>query len=497
MYRIILLLFIIYIAGSHAQQPVGGKTTHIDSLLELSYQSYARMDINSSIKSAKEALLLSNEVNYSKGKARGNFYIAQALFSLGEYRKAIEYLQSAEIEPHVKDDLILSSEICRVKGRSYGSLQLYDPSIREFQKGLGYINQIKNDFEREYLTSLAFDNLAHSYSVQNMTDSALYYLNRNKELLENTSEDQFFRNRINLYAQLGKAHTKQEEYDVANKYFTEALQLAEINDFPYTSWIYLQWGNMKSQQNLLDSAIIKYHAGLKNLEQTNVRGELPGMYTALRDVYVQKGNNDSAMVYHQKKIAIEEELTEANIKALDMAVHILLEEEKREQLFQSSKARSRGLVIIITIGVIFIVAWMRWRRRFERVENKKLKLQEIIEEKRNTTLDEVINLARQNDTSFLPRFMELFPRFTQHIYQRHPDLSQSSFLFCTYIFLHFSSKEIAECMFIEHKSVQTRKNRLRKQLNLPKNTDLYLYMRWLNEPEDESSDPPAEGPDFF
>lgn len=497
MCRVILLLFIIYIAGSHAQQSVGGKTAYIDSLLELSYQSYAQMDINSSIKGAKEALLLSNEVNYSKGKARGNFYIAQALFSLGEYGRAIEYLQLAEIESHVKDDLILSSEICRVKGRSYGSLQLYDPSIREFQKGLGYINQIKNDFEREYLTSLAFDNLAHSYSLQNMTDSVLHYLNRNKELLENTSEDQFFRSRINLYAQLGKAHTKQEEYDVATKYFTDALHLAEINNFPYTSWIYLQWGNMKSQQNLLDSAIIKYRAGLKNLEQTNLRAELPGMYTALRDVYVQKGNKDSALVYHQKKIAIEEELTEANIKALDMAVQILLDEEKRQLVSQSSKARSMALAIIVLIGIIFIVAWVRWRRRYERVERKKQKLQEAIEEKRDSVLDEVVSLARQNDASFLPRFMELFPLFTKRIYQRHPDLSQSSFQFCTYIFLHFSSKEIAEFMFIEHKSVQTRKNRLRKQLNLPKNTDLYLYMRWLNEPEDESSVPPAEGPDFF
>ncbi len=394
--KLLLLIFIIYIAESRAQQPVGEETVYVDSVLELSYQSYAQMDINSSLTHALEAVSLSDKINYSKGKARGNFYIAQVLSTLGEYGRAIEYLQLAEEEPHVKNDLILSSEICRVKGRSYGSLQLFDPSIREFHKGLGYINHIKTVFEREYLTSLAFDNLVHSYSVQNMPDSVLHYLNKNKELLENTTDDRFFRSRINLYAQLGKAHTKREEYDVATKYFSEALLVAETNNYPYTSWIYLQWGNMKREQSLLDSAIIKYHAGLKNLEQTNLRAELPGMYTALRDVYVQKGNNDSALVYHQKKTAIESELEAANLKALDMAVQILLDEEKRQQLSQSSKARSMALAIIMLIGLIFIVAWVRWRRRYERVERKKQELQEVIEEKRDSVLDEVVALARQN-----------------------------------------------------------------------------------------------------
>ena len=484
------IFFLFIIVESHSQQPGEDKIAYADSLLELSYQGYAQMDLNSSLTYAQKVLSLSKEIDYSKGKAKGNFYIAQVLGSLGEYEKTIEYLQLAEDEPYVANDLILISEICRVKGRTYGSLQLYDLSVREFQKGLRYINRIKTPFERQYLTSLAYENLSHIYSLQNITDSVLHYLNKNEQLLNSMEEKQVFRSLINLYAQLGRAHASRKEYDLATECFAEALKLSEVNNYPYTSCVYLQWGNMMNKQGLPDSAIVKYRAGLNNLKQTKLRSELPDIYAALRDIYILKGNSDSALVYQQKKTAIESELAEVNHRALDKAVQILLKEEKGNQTFQLNRARSTALAIIALIGLLAFGVWLHWRKRYQRAAKKEQELLEAMKESRDSMMDELVELVRKNDSSFLPRFMELFPRFTQHIYQRHPDLSQSSFLFCAYIFLHFSSKEIAECMYIEHKSVQTRKNRLRKQMELPRNTDLYQYMRWLDEPEGASGKSP-------
>ena len=490
MKRILIFFVFIYIITDSRAEKAGDRYAPIDSLLNLSYQSFAQMDIDTSLTHALEAVARSNEVDYSKGKARGNFYIAQVLWSLGEFGKTIEYLELAENEPYVAHDLILMSEICRVKGRAYGSLKLYDLSVREFHKGLQFIHRIDSSFEREYLTSLSYDNLAHSYSLQHVVDSTLHYLNKNKQLLEGTTEERLFRSRINLYAQLGKAYTVMEEYDVATDYFNKALQLTNEYNFPYTSWIYLQWGNMKREQGLLDSAIVKYHAGLDNLRQTNLRVELNGIYSALRDTYIQLENNDSALFYHQKKTAIEAELEEANIKAVNVAIEKLLQEEQRQQKNRLKRTTHIALIIIITVGLLALAVWLRWKKQYQQqVVEKEQELKAVIEEKLDSALDEVVELARENDSLFLPRFMELFPRFTQNIHQLHPDLSRSSFLFCAYVFLHFSSKEIAEFMYIEHKSVQTRKNRLRKQLGLPRNTDLYQYMRELNERDYD--------PDFF
>ena len=102
----IILVFIV--VNAYPQSSTNADTAHIDSLLESSYQSYAHMDINTSLSHALEALALSEEMNYPKGIARGNFYVGQVLSNLGEFGKALEYLSTAESQPGIKDDHILA-----------------------------------------------------------------------------------------------------------------------------------------------------------------------------------------------------------------------------------------------------------------------------------------------------------------------------------------------------------------------------------------------------
>ena len=104
-----------------------------------------------------------------------------------------------------------------------------------------------------------------------------------------------------------------------------------------------------------------------------------------------------------------------------------------------------------------------------------------MEEKLSDATEEVIELAKKNDPAFLIRFNEVYPNFAPVIYERHPNLTHSEYSFCVLLFLHFSSKEIAQILSIEHRSVQTRKNRLRMRLGLPSGTDLYQYLVMINE----------------
>ncbi|WP_142018107.1 helix-turn-helix transcriptional regulator [Chryseobacterium aquifrigidense] len=62
------------------------------------------------------------------------------------------------------------------------------------------------------------------------------------------------------------------------------------------------------------------------------------------------------------------------------------------------------------------------------------------------------------------------------------NLSRSDLAFCALIWLGFSSKEIAQSISMEHRSVQTKKYRIRKKLNLESETDLYRFFRSISEP---------------
>ena len=91
--------------------------------------------------------------------------------------------------------------------------------------------------------------------------------------------------------------------------------------------------------------------------------------------------------------------------------------------------------------------------------------------------EEIRNLAIKNDPLFLDRFRHAYPEFTRKLLQKHPTLLKSDVLLCAMVFLDFSAKEIATYTFLQHRSVQTKKGRLRKKMQLPPTTDLYQYLR--------------------
>lgn len=93
----------------------------------------------------------------------------------------------------------------------------------------------------------------------------------------------------------------------------------------------------------------------------------------------------------------------------------------------------------------------------------------------DNTFEEVKELAIRNDSCFLIRFQELYPSFTENLLKINPKLKNTELIFCAMIKLNFSSKEIANYLTIQHKSVQTRKNRIRSRLNIKSDVDLYLF----------------------
>ena len=120
-----------------------------------------------------------------------------------------------------------------------------------------------------------------------------------------------------------------------------------------------------------------------------------------------------------------------------------------------------------------------------RLQKKKNTLKEQTDALKNHVqtkqLQEVTELAKKNDSSFLLKFKELFPEFIKSLLAINPDLENSELAFCAMLKLRFSSKEIADYTFVQHKSVQQKKYRIRKRLNIPGETDIYDFFENLAE----------------
>ncbi|MCC3217846.1 LuxR C-terminal-related transcriptional regulator, partial [Chryseobacterium sp. X308] len=91
---------------------------------------------------------------------------------------------------------------------------------------------------------------------------------------------------------------------------------------------------------------------------------------------------------------------------------------------------------------------------------------------------ELIQLAKENNPEFLTRFNEYYPHFSEELLKVSP-LKISEIRFCAYIYLNFSTKEIAEYTFTSVRTVQTKKYNLRKKLNIPGDMDIYVWFSKL------------------
>lgn len=103
-------------------------------------------------------------------------------------------------------------------------------------------------------------------------------------------------------------------------------------------------------------------------------------------------------------------------------------------------------------------------------EIKKLQLQ------KNDAFNEIIDLAKSNSPHFWVRFQEIYPEFTKNILQVNPNLKASELAFCAYIYLGFTTKEIASYTFKATKTIENNRYNIRKRLKLSPDEDLKLWL---------------------
>ena len=92
--------------------------------------------------------------------------------------------------------------------------------------------------------------------------------------------------------------------------------------------------------------------------------------------------------------------------------------------------------------------------------------------------DEVMALAKENSPRLLNKFRLVYPDFFNKLSAIQPNLKNSELIFCIYLKLNLTTKEIATYTFVTPKAIQNRKNRLRKKLNIPSKLDIY---KWFND----------------
>lgn len=161
---------------------------------------------------------------------------------------------------------------------------------------------------------------------------------------------------------------------------------------------------------------------------------------------------------------------------------MLNDEEKEKESENISKKNMFFIynIVVLCLIVVLLFAYIRCRKNKGILRQKEFETN-ILKEKLNNSYDCMIELARKNDPDLLNKFQEAYPNFIKKLLAINSNLSKSDLIFCAMIWLGLSSKEIAQYTFVENRSVQNKKHRLRKKLNISSDVDLYLFFKNLSE----------------
>jgi hypothetical protein len=147
-------------------------------------------------------------------------------------------------------------------------------------------------------------------------------------------------------------------------------------------------------------------------------------------------------------------------------------------IFHSLLFTGISIYFIISKERMLIMQYNKSKRADMLIADLKSKLTTENPGNAKPTIEQVINLAMDDDITFVPTFKLLFTDMYDKLMTVNPKITTSEFKFCALLKLGFSTKDISMYNNVTVRSVQTRKSRLRKSFNVPAETDLY---NWIEE----------------
>lgn len=364
-----------------------------------------------------------------------------------------------------------------------------------------------------------------------LLDSSIYCFNKAIDVYK--KQPQYIRDIAYLnaltnasYAHQLKNEIKYEQIniDLIDKYVKEANIVKERNHdieflMNYYQLLFID-AKIKKDDALAEQIFLKAIAELSKQEKLfKFKFE---MNYQLALLYQEQKRYDKATEYLNTSLGFYQKYyNEKNIKT-GQQLHAKFEFEKKEQQLkfeQTRKGLYQNIVIVLIVAVVFFILFFTYRLKYlkqkqmqlqqeneeaillaelKELETKRLQQEAIITNMqinhKNELLDNILNhsiIDKNKVERILNKELKLddnFADFKNELKDIHPDLYKKlqdkanqrltalDLKYCVCIFMRMSSKEIADLLHVEPKTVRMSKYRIKQKLGLSKDEDLTTFI---------------------
>ncbi|WP_164463240.1 transcriptional regulator [Chryseobacterium sp. G0201] len=464
--KVLLSILLFFVFEFKAQSTVN----EIDSMQINTFNRLLRAgNFNGVVVQEREFIEKSKNIDYSKGEIRGYINIANVLNAMKRNQESLKFIEIASMKLSKNEDDGLQAYLHNTYGQNYYSLGLYEHSIKYFDIALEFAKKIKNTKEREKRLYSIYDWKRSSFEFLGMMDSVY------------STEHKCMRSPMPmLYITIAERHYKDHNIDSAEYYINKANNLLFTKQIPLEGKanVLRAFGRLNIEKRNYGKALDYLLNSLKITQKAKLRRRELESYKLIAEAY--KGLNDLDM--ENEYLSKYSKLNDSLQKEKDAAVNTVIEKMLTEQEENEKRAHRNLYYIIFTIifisGIVIYLIYNRYKTRQKLKDDLISQKVEEFKRKLDNTYEELIHLARNSDPSFMNRFKELHPEFYHNLTSKYHNLTLNDMRLCAFIKLNFSNKEIAEYDHISLRTVESKKYRLRKKLNLSGDID---FNKWVME----------------
>ncbi|OPC54715.1 hypothetical protein BAY06_13460 [Elizabethkingia anophelis] len=475
------------------------KITEADKLLQFS-DAYFYKDTSKSMMYAQKARLIAEEIDDSKRKVESYYYIARGLFFFRQLEEGYLYIEKGMNEEVVKKDVFYKALFINLKAIYHGKISLAQKQLEGAQKALDLISSKKN-LNSKLLSSQLYMLMADAYTEMYNDQKAHFYADQSIRSIEKIPEQEYLQAQkiyyCKAYIYFYKAwlYLKQDQSDLAFPFIQKAYNGALKEEQGYMAPFLEIYGDYYQQTKNYSKAIDYYLQAIGNKKKFRQTPEY--VQSKVAAAYNMLGKYDKESLYLKES----SDMLKLNIEKDKVHLQRELQNIQQDYNTEKSKDKIQNAIIFVFIILCYVFVLLLFLFKYRKIKEKKRRVSEekekllihkrsIIAEKENiietlrlqqegNQFSELIEMAKENSPQFWFRFHELYPEMYGKMIKINPNIKVPELTFCAYLYLGFSTKDIAEYTFVTVRAVETRKSRLREKYSIPSGIDFYNWIREL------------------
>ncbi|WP_166925566.1 tetratricopeptide repeat protein [Flavobacterium poyangense] len=454
-----------------------------------------------SVSKIDSAYAMSKSINYKYGVLKSQVFKAAWYLNFNnDVKSCLRIIKKIEPEVLDSEDFEVISFLKVTKAISYLRLSFKEDANKEFNLALLYADKIQNSARRHNRKGIIYIYIGSDYlSLKPDKSKEKSYQLALENLRKGYKEMSFLKNGnhsekiafANSCRALGDYYTRTKQFDSAQFYINKSLKIVTaLDDKAEISLFLIIRGYLHLKMENYKEAIKDFEASNDLIKTTKAREDLlEENYDNLAFAYEKLGDSENQSKYLKKYKKISDSLSIENVKDVNQAVVNISDDIKSKHKKEKSTLET-GIIITIVLIIVLILIVLVFSKRYKSEKRSKEELKILLDEKMKMLnslsakfspedekeLANVVSLAISKDASYLFKFNELFPKFSENLLKVSPSLKSSDLAICSYMKLNFDTKEIARYGGDSVRSVESKKYRLRKKFNLTSTDDINIFM---------------------